>query len=124
MHKPLLPLLLHSFNECLIQALNLCILTLKALKCLEQSVGYSGLESLRNYIDIDRYIDIGACGQSLCDLDGKKVLSSAPITGHLLNSDIWRELKEPEGIICCVEANNRFEEALSLLGIVVLTKDG
>lgn len=29
-----------------------------------------------------------------------------------------------EGVISCVEISNRFEEALSLLGIVVLTKGG
>lgn len=60
----------------------------------------------------------------MCDLDGKQSCLPALITGHSLNSHIWRELKEPEGIISCVEAKNRFEEALSLLGIVVLTKGG
>lgn len=66
---------------------------------------------------------IGPCGLSMCDLDVKQAFS-ALLTGHSLNSHIWRELKEPEGIISCVEANSRFEEALFLLGIVVLTKNG
>lgn len=60
----------------------------------------------------------------MCDLDGKQPCLPALITGHSLNLQIWRKLRETEGVISCMEASNRFEEGLSLLGIVVLTKGG
>lgn len=60
----------------------------------------------------------------MCDLDGKQPCLPALITGHSLNLQIWRELRETEVVISCMEASNRFEEGLSLLGIVVLTKGG
>lgn len=61
----------------------------------------------------------------MCDFHGKQPCLPALLTGHSLNFDlIWRELRETEGIISCVEGSNRFEEALSLLGIVVLTEGG
>jgi len=58
------------------------------------------------------------------DLDGKQPCLPALITGHSLNLQIWRELRVTDGTISCVEASNKFEEALSLLGVVVLTKGG
>lgn len=74
------------------------------------------------WFGVTRKLYVGPYGQSMCDLDGKWPCLPALITGHSLNLQIWRELRETEGIISCVEASNRFEEALSLLGIVVLTK--
>lgn len=71
---------------------------------------------------MEQKLHIGPYGQRLCDLDGKQPCVPALITGHSLKLRIWRELREAEGIISCVEAGNRFEETLSLLGIVVLTK--
>lgn len=43
----------------------------------------------------------------MCDLDGKQPCLPALITGHSLNLQIWRELRETEGVISCVEASNR-----------------
>lgn len=57
----------------------------------------------------------------MCTLDGKQPHLPVLINAQSLNLQLWRET---EGRVSCVEVSNRFEGALLLLGIVVLTKGG